>query len=110
MGFRQCDGGSLSPYILLPLSLNEWHHVAFSYDVNSGDAMINVDGTVKTLNIGLPAADVTTGPVTIGTRNYHSGSNKDARAFQGKMACMRLWNIVRDLNTLRMDTPLCNIN
>ena len=108
---RMCEGVSLSTVVFSePLSLNVWHHVAVSYDANTGDAVQNVDGTVQTINLGIAAADTTTGPVVIGSRYYHSGTFNDDRSFQGKIACMRLWNIVRDLNTMRMDTPLCTIN
>ena len=110
--FRSCasNGVSLPPLIKgAPMSLNEWYLVAASYDANTGDATINVDGNVQSENIGFVAAGATTGPVVMGSRYYHSGDRYDTRYFQGKIACMRLWNSVRDLHSLRIDTPLCTI-
>ena len=89
------------------LTVNEWHHIAVSYDGITGAAMMNVDGTVQTMTLPLPSADATAGSVMMGSRYYCT--NSDERAFLGKMACIRLWNIARDISTMRMNTPLCTI-
>ena len=93
-----------------PLSLNGWHHVAISYNGNTGDAVMKVDEAVQTMALLPSSAPATAGPVAMGYRYYYNYPNPvhtDGRSFQGKMSCMRLWNIVRDLNIMRMDTPLC---
>ena len=85
--------------------------VIIHHSITSGDVQTSVDGILHSYNIGLPAAGTTVGPVLMGSRYHHSGTNfPDARVFQGKIACMRLWNTVRDLTSLRMDTPLCVTN
>ena len=104
-----CTGSSVSwkENDTAVMSLNKWHEVAVSYDSNTGSIQIYVDGGLYTGNIGIFAQGVNTGPVVMGSRYHHGGiGNKN---FQGKIACMRLWNIVRDLSTTRMSTPLCKI-
>ena len=109
--FHVC--GELSPTGLAGgiLSTNQWHEVAVSYDGDTGYAQMYVDGNLDSKNMGLLAQGQTSGPVVMGSRYYFGGSNNpNIKYFQGKMACMRLWNIARDLSTMRMNTPLCKIN
>ena len=93
------------------MSLDQWHEVAVSYDGETHSLQMYVDGKVNNKIDVISGQGVTSGPVVMGSRYYYSDPNSpDTSYFHGKMACMRLWNIVRDLNTLRMDTPLCKIN
>ena len=82
-------GHSLPPFnSITPMSLNEWHHVAISYDGNTGVAMNNVDGIVQTVTLPLSTSDATVGSVMMGSHYYCD--NGETRTFQGKMACVRL--------------------
>ena len=87
---------------------NQWHEVAVSYDGETGYAQAFVDGVLYSRNIGLLAQRLTTGPVVMGSRYYHSKITS-IKYMYGKIACMRLWNIARDLSTMKMDTPFCKI-
>ena len=90
------------------MSINQWHDVGVTYDSNTGSAQINVDGNLYSRHVGLLAQGVNTGEIVMASL-YHHGNTVN-KHFHGKMACVRLWNIARDLNTIRMDTPLCNID
>ena len=90
------------------MSLDQWHEVAVSYDADTGSTQMYVNGNIEFTNAGIMVQGVTAGPVVMGSRYYYT-SGKDKSYFHGKIACMRLWNIARDLSTMRMDTPLCKI-
>ena len=115
-----CNGSSTpSFHAHSVVSLIQWNEVAVSYDGETHSLQMYVDGEVHFRTDVMLAQGVTPGPhqgvipgpVLMGSRCYYSVPNSpDTSYFHGKMACMRLWNIARDLNTMRMDTPLCTIN
>ena len=108
--FCVCTTGGLSSFMQsVIITTNQWHDLAVSYDANTGVVQLSTDGFTESNIIGISRPGDTDGPVLIGSRYYHSGHHYDSRTFQGRLACMRLWNVVRDLNTLRMDSPLCQI-
>ena len=90
----------------IKMSLNQWHEVAASYNAKTGYAQVYVDGNLLSSNTGYNENRLIKGPIVMGS-TYHN--NGDKRSFQGRIACMRLWNIARDLSSLRMDTPFCII-
>ena len=92
------------------LALNTWHDLAVSYDFTTGTVQLRADHTAEIQYADLAESGATVGPVVIGSRYYHSGSILDERAFQGKMACVRLWKESRDLTNLRIDSPWCSLN
>ena len=93
------------------MTINQWHEVAISYDGETGSVQMNVGGNLISDNVGLLAHGPTTGPVVMGSRYYYSNENSpNDNFFLGKIACMRLWNIARDLSKMRTGTPLCTIN
>ena len=92
------------------MSFDQWHEVAVSYDADTGSTQMYINGKIEFTNAGIMVQGVTAGPGVMGSRSYYTtGSSKDKSYFHGKIACMRLWNIVRDLSAMRMDTPLCKI-
>ena len=108
---RICNGSSISPFRGHYASVHQWHEVAASYDGETHSLQMYVDGKVYFRTDVFLGQGMTTGPVVVGSRYYYSNPNSpDTHYFHGKMACMRLWNIARDLNTMRMDTPLCKFN
>ena len=109
---QACSGLSISLFrAYSKVSVDQWHEVAVSYDDETHSLQMYVDGDVRLKTGMMLAQGMTTGPVVMGSRYHHSDPNSpDTSYFHGKMACMRLWNIARDLNTMRIDTPLCKIN
>lgn len=88
-----------------------WNDVAVSYNAGDGTVEFLVNGEVSAGNVGITGKHSTYGDVVLGSRYQHSREDApDGRTFQGMMACMRLWNVVRDLGTLRINTPLCKID
>ena len=88
-----------------------WNDVAVSYNAGDGTVGFSVNGEVSAGNVGIIGKHSTYGDVVLGSRHQHSSEGApDGRTFQGMMACMRLWNVVRDLSTLRINTPLCKID
>ena len=87
----------------ITLSINEWHQVAVSYDAKGGAVQSYVDGHFTDGNIGIFQQKLaeTSGSAIMGAET--------TGRFQGKVACMRMWSIARDLGSMRMDTPLCAI-
>ena len=106
-----CDGSSMkrNTSTLIGMSVNQWHEAAVSFDSTTGSTEMYVDGNLQIKKVGLHAQKQSSAPVFIGSRDYTNPSPADPRYFHGKIACMRLWNIARDLSTMRMNTPLCKI-
>jgi hypothetical protein len=87
-------------------NLDIWNTVAGSYDARDGTVQY-INGIVSSTTISL-RQHATYGDVVMGTRYHHSlPSNRDARAFEGKMSCMRLWSEVKDRGTMFLHAPLC---
>ena len=85
------------------LSLEEWYHVAFTYDLETGIACIYVNGqlqsqtqvapTVKVINLGLRAIDPD--PET-DARQFFIGYSYDAfRQLCGDISEVRVWSVAR---------------
>ncbi len=85
------------------LSLEEWYHVAFTYDLETGIACIYVNGqlqsqtqvapTVKVINLGLRAIDPD--PET-DARQFFIGYSYDAfRQLCGDISEVRIWSVAR---------------
>ena len=85
------------------LSLEEWSHVAFTYDLETGIACIYVNGqlqsqtqvapTVKVINLGLRAIDPD--PET-DARQFFIGYSYDAfRQLCGDISEVRIWSVAR---------------
>ena len=91
--------------------INQWSKLAVSYDADSGFTQVYVNGAIESAFIGNTGSHSTHGSVEIGTR-YHFNQAfpdfADNRFYMGRMACVRLWNVTKDLNTLSIDTPHCN--
>ena len=90
------------------MTMNTWHDIAVSYDATSGATQLRVDQVVESFSLGESGLGHTAGPVVMGSRYNYSGNLFDTRAFKGRMACVRLWAVVRDLNNLRIDSPICD--
>ena len=85
------------------LSLEEWYHVAFTYDLETGIACIYLNGqlqsqtqvapTVKVINLGLRAIDPD--PET-DARQFFIGYSYDAfRQLCGDISEVRVWSVAR---------------
>ena len=85
------------------LSLEEWYHVAFTYDLETGIACIYLNGqlqsqtqvapTVKVINLGLRAIDPD--PET-DARQFFIGYSYDAfRQLCGDISEVRIWSVAR---------------
>lgn len=85
------------------LSLEEWYHVAFTYDLKTGIACIYLNGqlqsqtqvapTVKVINLGLRAIDPD--PET-DARQFFIGYSYDAfRQLCGDISEVRIWSVAR---------------
>ena len=92
------------------LVLNQWHEVAVSHNADTGDVQVYLNGNVYKENVGLSAVP-DTGPLVMGSRYHYSRPSKPQEDhFKGKVYCMRLWSVARNLRTMLMGTPLCTIN
>lgn len=101
-------GGSSINYILsanTTLSLNEWHHIAATYDGSEGKIYINgiLDNT-ELFNI--PIISSSGGQLYIGIDR--DGTNNYNQAFQGCMDELRIWNNIKSQSEIQasMNTEL----
>jgi hypothetical protein len=110
--FVQTQGGGARQYGLHTsvMALNTWHDVAVSYDYATGYAQLRTDDVTETFVVGAMGDGHSSGAVQIGSRFYASGTIYDTRHLQGKMACVRVWSVYKDLTSVAMDSPMCNIN
>lgn len=86
------------------LSLDEWYHVAFTYDLTTGIACIYVNGqlqsqtqvapTVKAINLGLRA--LAPNPEESDARQFFIGYSYDEfRQLCGNISEVRIWSVAR---------------
>lgn len=86
------------------LSLEEWYHIAFTYDLDTGIACIYVNGelqsqtqvapTVQAINLGLRA--LAENPDESDARQFFIGySYDDFRQLCGDIAEVRIWSVAR---------------
>ncbi|WP_418983645.1 DUF1735 and LamG domain-containing protein [Alistipes sp.] len=86
------------------LSLEEWYHIAFTYDLATGEAYIYVNGqlqsrttvapTVKAINLGLRA--LAENPEESDARQFFIGYSYDNfRQLCGNVAEVRVWSVAR---------------
>ena len=85
------------------LSLEEWYHVAFTYDLETGIACIYLNGqlqsqtqvapTVKVINLGLRAIDPD--PETDARQFFIEYSNDAFRQLCGDISEVRVWSVAR---------------
>ena len=87
-----------------------WYDVAVSHDAVTGATRLRVDNVTETFTVNTGSFGSTEGPVVMGSRYHFISAEEDSRSFQGKMACVRMWKVVRDVSTLHMDSPMCKIN
>ncbi|MBU1622225.1 MAG: LamG domain-containing protein [Nanoarchaeota archaeon] len=75
--------------------LNEWHHLVWTYDYNTGNAKIYVDGVLDA-NGATADDDPGSGTLTIGTRNGYGpvGGEGFYDHFDGYMDELSIWNRV----------------
>ncbi|MCB1121533.1 MAG: S8 family serine peptidase, partial [Verrucomicrobiae bacterium] len=74
------------------IHLNEWQHVAISYD-NSSTVRMYIDGVSQSLTVPF---DNASGTVATSSQNFIVGEASDTpRAFEGAMDEVRIWNQVR---------------
>ncbi len=72
------------------LPVNEWVHVALTYDASDGSAIIYVDGKKQS------EGTLSVGNVNLGSSNFFIGrSYDDNRWLAGEISECRIWNIVR---------------
>ena len=84
--FSSCGGLSVSSInSMVVFSLSQWHEIAVSYNAETGDAQVYVDGEVHSQNIGPMALGLPTGPVLMVSRSYNGVPNPSAyKYFNGK--------------------------
>jgi uncharacterized protein YjbI with pentapeptide repeats len=85
-----------------PLKYNDgnWHHVAATYSSSTGTASLYVDGLLvkeaTNINIGLTSILHTPNiPIFIGSDAGQTIQSTNDRNFQGSIADVRIWNVVR---------------
>ena len=85
---------------------NQWNKVAVAYDASTQFLQVYVNGNIEAYATVSSGPHSTYGKVIIGSW-YHFAFYPDERAFNGSMACVKLWNVYRDLTTYRADTLAC---
>ena len=90
-----------------PLVANQWNKVAVAYESSSRLFQLYVNGHIEDDDaLSTSAPHSTYGQVLLGSW-FHFSYWSDPRAFNGSMACVKLWNFYRDLTTYRADTLAC---
>jgi subtilisin-like proprotein convertase family protein/subtilisin family serine protease len=80
--------------------LNEWQHIAASYDSKTHSMNIYIDGQKQSLFYPFQRPYSTIASTQSDTFYIGESSNKD-RAFQGMMDEIRIWNIVRSSDDIK---------
>lgn len=82
--------------------LNQWYHVAVTYDGNAYTALY-VDGNLESTEINTqPAFPTSTGPVMIGAASNGTGGAATAR-LQGSMRWAAIWTVARTSEEIQGD-------
>ena len=87
------------------IKLNQWQHVAVTYD-NISSVKLYINGIEQSTSLPF---DNASGPVTTGSQLWMVGEAASTqRAFEGAIDEFRVWDVVRSSNDLRnnMDQPL----
>ena len=72
----------------IKVSLNEWHHIAATYDSATGIRKIYLDGQKV-------AEDKSTGPKVITNNDFTIGKTYNQEYFSGQIDDVRVWNVAR---------------
>jgi len=90
-----------------PPLLTKWNKLAVSYDSITRTLQMYVNGHVEQY-LAVSSEPISTyGQVMIGSLYYYSKEPKETRAFRGKIACVKLLNIFKDLHSFPSETLRC---
>ncbi len=84
------------------ISLNEWQHVAFTYDGNTSQMQLYINGLEQTISFlgGQPSGDI----IANNSNDLYIGSSYQGNwVFEGGIDEVRVWNIVRSSAEIAAD-------
>ena len=88
---------------------SQWNYVGVAYDAGTSDAEMYVNGFLESQAMGVSVVTPMRGVAVMGSRfSYDDPNNQDERAFKGRVACVRLWDVKRNLINVNMNPTECS--